>query len=118
MPPIGLSVTERHARISRHNSNGGASIPSEWNLIYSSMAKAKKKDRARKVTVRAIVPADVELVPTVNEVTTTTEVETTPTVEVRKPATLAQALTEPATVVVKPKKKAVARTVRTKRRVA
>ncbi len=55
--------------------------------------------------------------PTVEQVTTTTEIETTPKVEVRKPATLAQALTEPEQVVVKPEKRAVSRTVK-KRRIA
>jgi hypothetical protein len=51
-------------------------------------------------------------------VTETTQFTTEPKIEVRKPATLAQALTEPATAVVKPETKArvVKRTV--KRRAA
>jgi hypothetical protein len=50
-------------------------------------------------------------------VTTTTRIKTEPTVEIRKAATLAQALTEPAVAVVKPKTTAT-RTVRTTRRAA
>ena len=67
------------------------------------------------VTEQVVTPALQVTPTTVDEVTTTTEVETVPKVEIRKPATLAQALTEPATVVVKPEKKARTRTVRSRR---
>jgi len=46
--------------------------------------------------------------------TETTEITTEPRVEVRKPATLAQALTEPAVAVIKPETK-VTKTRRTRR---
>ena len=84
------------------------------------MAKKKKKQAERTIITRRVVPGEtikLRTKPRVDEVITTTEVETTPKVEIRKAGTLAQALTEPATMVVKPEQKAVSRTVR-RRRVA
>jgi hypothetical protein len=67
---------------------------------------------ARRV-VRAVVPIDRRK--KVEEITTTTDIETVPTVEVRRPATLSQALTERAVIVEKPKTRVVGRTVKKKR---
>jgi hypothetical protein len=54
----------------------------------------------------------------VDEVVTTTRVRTVPKIEVRRPGTLAQALTEPAVAVVKPQTRVVERRVRQTRRAA
>jgi hypothetical protein len=69
---------------------------------------------ARRV-IRPVVPVVAR--PKVEEITTITDVETVPTIEVRQPATLSQALTEPATIVEKPETRVIGRTVK-KRRVA
>ena len=69
--------------------------------------KSARKPRARVIS-RTVVPS-VELRngpwPTTDVVTEKTYITTEPEVEIRKPATLAQALTERAEVVVKPKTK-------------
>jgi hypothetical protein len=49
-------------------------------------------------------------------IVTETDIVTQPKIEVRRPATLAQALTEPAELVVKPETKVVRRTVKAKHR--
>jgi cell envelope opacity-associated protein A len=84
--------------------------------------KSAHKPRARRVISRTVVPS-VELrgvevpEPVTDVVTEKAYITTEPEVEIRKPGTLAQALTEPAEVVVKPKTSV--RRVRTKtRRVA
>ena len=81
-----------------------------------SKARHTKPTHIDLVPIRRVMKAKVAR-PVVDEVTTTTEVETVPTVEIRKPATLAQALTEPVHIVEKTEPKVVSRTVR-KRRVA
>ena len=53
--------------------------------------------------------------PKVDTIVTETDVVTEPKVEVRRPATLSQALTEPAEIVVKPETKVVRRVVGKKR---
>jgi hypothetical protein len=53
--------------------------------------------------------------PKVDKIVTETDIVTEPRVEVRRPATLAQALTERAEVVIKPETKVVSRVVKTKR---
>jgi hypothetical protein len=54
--------------------------------------------------------------PKVDTIVTETDIVTQPKVEVRRPATLSQALTEPAEIVVKPETKIVRRTVKSKHR--
>jgi len=80
--------------------------------------KSARKPRARVIS-RPVVPS-VELRngpgPTTDVITEKTYITTEPEVEIRKPATLAQALTERAEVVVKPKTKVKkVRTTRTRR---
>ncbi len=80
--------------------------------------RTKSRSRNTVVETEIVRSAAVQVPPCmVEQVTTTTEIETIPKVEVRKPATLAQALTEPEQVVVKPEKRAVSRTIK-KRRIA
>jgi hypothetical protein len=67
------------------------------------MAKARSKRQQQEVVTEVtevVVPK-----PATEVITEKTHTTTEPEVEIRKPATLAQALTEPATIVVKPKKK-------------
>ncbi len=72
----------------------------------------------KKVIQRKSVVADSVLVQPVKDIVTTeTEVTTVPEVEIRRPATLAQALTQPPVAVVKPKSK-VRRKVVSRKRVA
>jgi hypothetical protein len=82
---------------------------------------AKKKNQRGKVRgqlgqprlVRSVAPRSVKLVdvrepePATEVVTERTYVTTKPELEIRKPATLAQALTEPEVAVLKPKTKVV-----------
>jgi hypothetical protein len=76
---------------------------------------AHKKSK-RTVSLRGKVVTEVLVPKPVVEVVTEKTVRTTePEVEIRRPATLAQALTEPAVLVVKPKtriRKVVGRTIR------
>jgi len=73
--------------------------------------KSKGKRRTRLVATRTTVPAVVSIDgavvprPVTDVVTEKTYITTEPEIEIRKPATLAQALTEPAVAVVKPKTK-------------
>jgi hypothetical protein len=53
--------------------------------------------------------------PTVDTVVTETDFVTEPKVEIRRPATLAQALTEPANIVMKPETHAIKRVTKVKR---
>lgn len=72
--------------------------------------KSAPKSRARRRIIRTVVPS-VEFSgvavpePVTDVITERSYITTEPEVEIRKPATLAQALTEPAEVVVKPKTK-------------
>jgi hypothetical protein len=80
--------------------------------------KSARKSRARSIS-RTVVPSvevrGVEVPePVTHVVTEKAYITTEPEVEIRKPATLAQALTQPAEVVVKPKTKV--KRVRTKTR--
>ena len=92
----------------------------------SSTSKSRRKIVAtRTVAVRPVATRqkirNVDLVetevvqPHIDAIETTTEVETVPEVEIRRPATLSQALTEPAVIVEKPKTRVVGRTVKRKR---
>ena len=69
----------------------------------------------RRVVRRRIL--DVETpAPKVDTIVTETDIVTQPKVEVRRAATLSQALTEPAEIVVKPETKVVSRVVKAKRK--
>jgi hypothetical protein len=60
----------------------------------------------RNVAPRSVKPVDVrELEPATEVMTERTYITTKPELEIRKPATLAQALTEPEVAVLKPKTK-------------
>ena len=63
----------------------------------SSTRKVSNRSTRRQVTIEA-VPG-----PVTDVITEKTYVTTEPEIEIRKPATLSQALTEPAIAVVKPK---------------
>lgn len=73
--------------------------------------KSSSKPRTRVVATRSAFPAVVSIDravlpdPVTDVVTEKTYITTEPEVEIRKPATLSQALTEPAVAVVKPKTK-------------
>ena len=88
------------------------------------MARKTRTNRTKKSSTRSTttVIRRTEKIPrpapVVDVVTTETELKTEPKVEVRRAATLAQALTEPAVAVVKPETKVVARKVSRKRKVA
>ena len=77
------------------------------------MAKKRVSEVKRKRTVKIAKPKR-----TVDHIVTETDVISEPEVEIRKPATLAQALTERAEVVVKPKKRVVTRVVERTRKAA
>jgi hypothetical protein len=65
---------------------------------------ATKKSKRRNARSRTVPVIELSVPkPTTEVVTEKTYVTTEPEVEIRKPGTLAQALTEPATAVVKPK---------------
>lgn len=66
-----------------------------------SRQQKAKKSRSRQRTSKA--PRRLPAARTIDVITEKTYVTTEPEVEIRKPATLAQALTEPAVAVVKPK---------------
>jgi hypothetical protein len=92
--------------------------------------KKHKKSRSRRAVdkrpgraVPAVISRDVAVAapvprPATDVVTEKTYITTEPEVEIRKPATLAQALTEPAIAVVKPKSKVRKEVVARTRRVA
>lgn len=86
-------------------------------MARKSTRKRQEAKATVKVQPRRIAVVKSKVQPAVEEITTVTDVVTQPRVEVRRPATLAQALQERAEIVVKPEKKAVTRTVR-RRRVA
>jgi hypothetical protein len=66
----------------------------------------KRRARAVPVAISRNVAVEVPIVePTTDVVTEKTYITTQPEVEIRRPGTLAQALTEPAVAVVKPKSK-------------
>jgi hypothetical protein len=81
-------------------------------------AKKKSKSSKEEVVTRKRVTRIRPAKPTVETVTTETDIITRPRVEIRRAATLSQALTEPAVAVVKPESKAVTRVVRRQRKVA
>ena len=74
-------------------------------------SKSSSKSRTTVTTRRSVLPAVVSIdrtvpaEPVTDVVTEKTYITTEPEVEIRKPATLSQALTEPAVAVVKPKTK-------------
>jgi hypothetical protein len=71
---------------------------------------------ATRQKIRNVDLVETEVVqPHIDAIETTTEVETVPEIEIRRPATLSQALTERATIVEKPKTRVVGRTVKRKR---
>jgi hypothetical protein len=72
-----------------------------------SSSKPRTRVRANRSTSRDVVSIDRAVVPkpVTDVVIEKTYITTEPEVEIRKPATLAQALTEPAVAVVKPKTK-------------
>jgi hypothetical protein len=82
------------------------------------VARSRKSSEKTKTTVVRTTRVSKPIRPVVDEVTTTTQVRTRPKVEVRRAATLAQALTEPAVAVVKPQTEIVTRKVTRKRRAA
>jgi hypothetical protein len=73
--------------------------------------KSSSKPRTRLGAKRSAIPAVVSIdravvpEPVTDVVTENTYITTEPEIEIRKPATLAQALTEPAVAVAKPKTK-------------
>ena len=77
----------------------------------STTARTKDTEVVRRRRVTRVKPPE----PTVDTIVTETDIVTEPRVEIRKPATLAQALTEPAVAVVKPQRKVVSRVVKAKR---
>jgi hypothetical protein len=82
------------------------------------VARKQKSSATTKTTVVRSIRKSKPVRPVVDEVTTTTQMRTRPKVEVRRAATLAQALTEPAVRVVKPQTEIVTRKVTHKRRAA
>lgn len=72
-----------------------------------SSSRPRTKLRAKRSASPAVVSIDRVVVPepVTDVVTEKTYITTEPEIEIRKPATLAQALTEPAHAVVKPKTK-------------
>ena len=83
---------------------------------YSAKKSSSKRTVGTRKKVKSVELVETEVVqPRVDAIETTTEVETVPTVEIRKPATLSQALTERATIVEKPQTRVVGRTVKKKR---
>jgi hypothetical protein len=77
------------------------------------MAKTRVTEVRRKRKIKIAKPQ-----PTVDHIVTETDVISEPEVEIRRPATLSQALTERAEVVVKPKKRIVTRVVERTRKAA
>lgn len=77
------------------------------------MAKKRGTEVRRKRTITIAKPKR-----TVDHIVTETDVIAEPDIEIRRPATLSQALTERAEVVVKPKKRVITRIVERKRKVA
>lgn len=77
------------------------------------MAKKRVAEVRRKRTIKIAKPKR-----TVDHIVTETDVIAEPEVEIRRPATLSQALTERAEVVVKPKRKVVSRVVERTRKTA
>lgn len=103
-------------------------MPKKTNSGSKSRQKATAKRVVRKVvrrsapvalatsaeTRRGVVAVETPA-PRVDTIVTETDVVTEPKVEVRRPATLSQALTEPAEIVVKPETKVIRRVVGKKR---
>jgi len=78
-------------------------------------SRTSRSSRRKIVAIDAITAEPVTLEPVTNVVTEQTEVTTEPEVEIRRPATLAQALTQPPVAVVKPKTKVRRRAIQRKR---
>jgi hypothetical protein len=70
-----------------------------------SSSKSRTRARASRSTAVVSIERAVVAEPVTDVITEKTYITTEPEVEIRKPATLAQALTEPAVAVVKPKTK-------------
>jgi len=82
----------------------------------ASQKKSRKSPSSRRKVVEIGATAEPVLVkPVTNVVTEQTEVTTEPEVEIRRPATLAQALTQPPVAAVKPKTKVRRRVIERKR---
>ena len=77
------------------------------------MAKKRVTEVRQKRTLKIAKPKR-----TVDHIVTETDVIAEPEVEIRRPATLSQALTERAEVVIKPKKRVVTRVVERTRKTA
>jgi len=83
----------------------------------SSREKSRTSPNPRRkvVAIDAMTAEPVVVKPVTNIVTEQTEVTTEPEVEIRRPATLAQALTQPPVAAVKPKTKVRRRVIERKR---
>jgi hypothetical protein len=89
---------------------------STTKIVATRTVAARPVANRKKIKTVDLVESEV-VQPRVDAIETTTEVETVPNVEIRRPATLSQALTEPAVIVEKPETRVVGRTVK-RRRVA
>jgi hypothetical protein len=80
--------------------------------------KAKRKKASSKSRTTSVVTIDRAVMPepVTDVVTEKTYITTEPEIEIRKPATLSQALTEPAVAVVKPKTRVRREILKTRRR--
>jgi hypothetical protein len=78
-------------------------------------SRNKSRSRRKVVAMDTITAQPVAVKPVKDVVTEQTEVTTEPEVEIRRPATLAQALTQPPVAVVKPKTKVRRRVIERKR---
>lgn len=81
----------------------------------SSRNKTRTKSGRRKVLTDTITSETLVTKPVKDVVTEQTEVTTEPEIEIRRPATLARALTQPPVAVVKPKTKVRRRVIQRKR---
>jgi hypothetical protein len=81
----------------------------------SKRSTRKPKSLRKVVAVETVVTEPVVIEPVKDIITEQTETTTEPEVEIRRPATLAQALTQPPVAVVKPKTKVRRRIVERKR---
>ena len=75
--------------------------------VSSKARKARRRSGANRPAVSEVVRMGTAVVPepVTDIITEKTHITTEPQVEIRRPATLAQALTEPVVAVVKPKTK-------------
>ena len=80
-------------------------MPTRRSKAKKSKPPSRSNAPRGPVLVETATGETVSLEPVTDVVTEQTEVTTEPELEIRKPGTLAQALTEPATAVVKPNTK-------------